>query len=1045
MTIKQWGGTALLPAFLIACAGGAGEEINHEKTDSTESAALAGWEIQSASVQSDHNLGNNLKVVFDVDAPDTARKFRLRFARIDMEQSYDFLVIQDGSGNELERVTGRHRNYVSRTINGKTAKIVLETDYSVSSWGFTLDQIRHRGCARADPSLTPMRAARNCTDLKDSIAELAINQVRRRFTEGHFGGPIFLRSATTEAATPAPAPAHSETNTQVIGVDEADIIKTNGNYIYAIAGRQLRVFKSWPAADTTLETAVDIEGWPRELFLDEQAGRLIVFSGVQSDTWFPGPVLPIARIAPIWWQPDAYTKVTVFDVVGGTPRMTSETLIAGQYQSARRIGDSVRLVQRRQLKWPQIQYYPENVEWNSAEFDRAMDELEETAVQTIERRPLADWLPVSYRVVNGQRRPIQIDCTDFEVQTSGDELGLTSVVTINVGTTTPTIQDTSLLVDSNVLYQSTENLYFTTNHQWSCYEDSGARGQFTYVHKLDISNPSKSQYLATGGFEGSILNQFALDEHGSYLRVASTNSRWQAATPEERSVSRVYVLGQSNRRGRLEIVGQTPDMAPGERIFSSRFVGDKGFVVTFRQVDPLFTLDLSNPANPTIVGELKIPGFSTYLHVLDDDHLFAVGNDFEEDGRTRNGVALTIFDVSDLAAPRLKHKAVVGTSHGHSEALYDHRAFTIYTEPGASNPVVAIPFTDWDKSEDDANYWGTFVSSLKVFRVSPLGILGLGEIDHKGLFEGNETNRWGWWYRPNVRRGVFVDQYVYAVSDAGLRVAPIADLTNIIAEVSAEPQYQTPTTPTVETEEVSAKPALSIPDNNRTGVSTTIEMTKDIEVTSLSVEVDIKHTYKGDLVVTVEHNGTTEILHDKTGGSGDDVKRTFETERFKGSNSKGTWTLKVVDTARLDVGTINNWKITARGKATTGGGTTTPTQIDATYSNNQKVDIPDNSSRGITSDIEVPQGVRIETLEVQLNIRHTYRGDLRVVLEHDGKQVVLHAQAGGSANDLVQKYDVDDFNGTDGRGTWTLRVSDNARIDVGTLNEWSVKVTGEAL
>ncbi len=1044
MTVKQWVGLA--PVLLaLACAKEADmSETVHEKEGSTEAAALAGWDVEPIALESNHRLGNNLKEVFEVDAPDTARKFRLRFSRISMERNYDYLVIQDQHGNELERVTGAHRNYVSRTIQGKKAKIILETDYSVSSWGFTLDEVRHRGCNPNAPTVASMRGARNCTDLRDAIRELAIKQVRKRFTEGHFGGPIILRNTAAPEARTADAPAHSETNTQVAGVDEADIVKTDGNRIYSLAGRQLRIFKSWPAAGTELEHEVDLEGFPKGMFLD--GDTLTVLSGVQGDHFAPigGPGLPVARIAPIWWRPDGFTKVTVIDVAGGTPRVTSETLVAGQFQNARRVGDAVRLVLRRNLSWPAIQYYPQNVDWNSAEFDRAMDQLEADAVRAVTNRALSDWLPTSYRVQNGVRVPLSIECDDYQVHTTGDSLGLTSVVTVNTGATPVSIQDTSLLVNPRQIYQSRENLYITTDHQWSCYEDSGTEGQFTYVHKLDVSDPTRTSYKATGGFVGGVLNQFSMDERDGYLRVASTNQKWRAETEAERSVSRVYVLGEVRNRRRLEIVGQTPDMAPGERIFSSRFVGDRGFVVTFRQVDPLFTLDLSDPTNPTIVGELKIPGFSTYLHVLDEDHLFAIGNDFETDGTTRNGVALTIFDVSDMTAPRLKHKAVIGSTRGHSEALYDHKAFTMFRQPGANHAVLAIPFTDWDRASDDARYWGTFKSTLKVFAVSAGGIIENGEIDHSGLFEGNETNRWGWWYRPNVRRGVFVEDYVYAISDAGLRVAETDDPTTIVAEVAAEPQYEnpTPTNPTI-TDSAEDKPGLRIPDANSRGASATLELTEDLTVDNLTVEIDITHTYKGDLVLTLTHDGVTETLHDRTGGSADNITKTFTTERFRGKNSKGTWTLKMVDTARWDVGALKSWKISATGKKASGGGTTpTPTVVTRTFDNDQKVDIPDNNRTGITSEIQVPQSIEIEEIEVEVNIRHTYRGDLYVVLEHDGTQVKLHDRSGGSADNLRLSVSPDEFIGDDGAGTWTLRVIDTARLDLGVLEGWSISLTG---
>jgi subtilisin-like proprotein convertase family protein len=1035
-----------VPLSIALACGGAIEEQQeqvHEK-DLAETEAevhAAGWTIEQRTIASAHPLADDLRQEIEVEAPDTTRKFRIRFRRVDLESGYDFLIVQDEWGQELERITGRHKNYVTRSISGKKAKLVLQTDEAVRSWGFEVDQLRHRGCAHNPPSSPALMSLGNCTALRESIRDLAIQEIRRRFTDGHFGGPIIALRGAAEAQ-PSAAPAHSETNTQVRGVDEPDIVKTDGNLTYAVSGHQVRVYRTWPAADTALVQSLDVEGWPRELFLDN--GRLVVLSGVQGEGFSPpacrGLVCPM-YLMPIWWRPDAFTKVTVFDVRSGTARVVSETLLAGQYENARRMGSALRLVVRRELRWPNIQYYPEGVEWNSPEFDRRMDELEADAIRIVRDRELADWLPQSYRVVNGRRVPMPIDCSNYLLPRSTQEMGLTSVVTMNLtNATEPSVQDTSLMASSSLIYQSAENLYLTGNHSWSCWEDYDKEGQFTYVHKLDVSRPEQTTYAASGVVPGNVSNQFWLDEHAGYLRVASMNTRWNAERPEDRTTNKVYVLGQT--RSRLDVVGETPAMAPGEQIFGARFMGDRGFIVTFRQVDPLFTLDLSNPRSPTIRGELKIPGFSTYLHPLDQNYLFAIGNDFEEDGRTRNGVALTIFDVRNLAAPRMVHKSVVGSTNGYSEALYDHKAFTMYRQPGSSDVLLAIPFTDWIQNEDPNSYWNSFQSTLKVFRVSSRGILGLGEISHSDFFRDNASNEWGWWYQPQVRRGVFVEDFAYAISDAGVRVANVASLGTPVASVKAMPQFEDPRpVDPIVTLDVSATPNLAIPDANTTGITSEVTFAEDLEITSLNVDLEIRHTYRGDLVVTIEHDGTTETLHDKIGGSQDDLVRTFITERFRGKNARGTWRLRVADTARADVGRLVTWKVTASGKSSAG----TASTVERTYSMDRSVAIPDNDTRGISSEIQVPEGTRIDQLRVVVDITHTYRGDLRVVLEHDGVERVLHNVTGGSLDDLKLDVSTDEWKGRDARGTWTLRVIDNGRSDLGTLNRWSLELKGTAL
>lgn len=1040
-TLVRTFGPLTLAAALAACGPAPGDEtITHEKAEAEATAVLAGWTLETVRQESRHPLANNLKESVDVEAPGTARKMRLRFASIRMERDYDFLVIQDEWGNELERITGNHTNYVSRTLPSRRAKIVLETDSSVASWGYVLDQIRHRGCESNPPQAAALQTASSCAALENAIKARAVKEVRRRFTEGYYPGPWTLRGAAPNAPAPEAAPAHSETNVQVQGVDEADIVKTDGNYIYTVTGHELRIYRSWPVGGAALLHQIRIEGWAKELFVF--GDRVIVLSGVPGDFigGGGGGPRPIggARLAPIWWRPEAFTKLTVFRFQGGTPELQEELLLAGQYNTARRVGTAVRLVLNRELRWPELQYWPANVEHGTREFEAAQDALEAEAVQIVQRRPLSDWLPSSYRVVNGQRQALGTNCRDFLVPSSADELGLSSVVTVDLGTPAPSIQDTSMLVRADKVYQSLENLYVSAPHQWSCWEDAGTEGEHTYLHQLSLTNPLRTTYRASGGVPGALLNQFSMDEHAGHLRVATTKTRWSMPTPEEQTSNHVTVLAPVGRE--LRVVGETELVAPGERIFSSRFVEDKGYVVTFRQVDPLFVIDLSVPTRPQVLGELKIPGFSTYLHVLDADHLFAVGNDFEADGTTRNGVALSIYDVSDAARPRLKHKAVVGSTSGYSEALYDHKAFTSFRDPNTDELFLAIPFTDWTQNAGEESFFAQFTSSLKVFRISPLGIMGTGELDLSDLYAANQESNFGWWYAPNIRRGVFVDQYVFAVSDAGLKAAEFKRPANVVAVVPAPAQLEEPAAPAdIVTSEGSAEPRLAIPDNDPRGVTSVIHLADSLTVERLTVDLEINHTYRGDLVVSIEHDGVSEVLHDRTGGSADDLVRSFSTSRFAGLEARGDWTLKVTDLARADVGHLVRWSVLAVGR-----GTANPTQsVERVFGDRPSLSIPDNKNSGLSVEIEVNEDLEVSGVELELEIQHSYRGDLVVRLEHDGVSAVVHDRQGGSADDLRVTTNLDAFAGRNARGTWKLTVADVAAFDTGTLERYQLTLRGQ--
>ncbi|HNN92999.1 MAG TPA: beta-propeller domain-containing protein, partial [Pseudomonadota bacterium] len=291
----------------------------------------------------------------------------------------------------------------------------------------------------------------------------------------------------------------------------------------------------------------------------------------------------------------------------------------------------------------------------------------------------------------------------------------------------------------------------------------------------------------SGGVEGHIVDQFSMDESNSYFRVATTLSRRvpDAKNPSNRwglieTSNRISVLGENS--GALNLIGQTEELAKGERIYSSRFVGDRGFVVTFRQVDPLFTFDLSSPAQPRKVGELKVPGFSTYIHPLDANHLLTMGVYVPETGTGPRNLQLQIFDVTDFANPKQTFTQQVGSAYGWSEATYEHKAFNYFPE----RKLLAIPFSDYVYSA--TNPWGSFVSEIRVFGVdATTGFSSRGAVSMKDVYMSAGTPEFYYWYSPWVRRSVMASDagqdYVYAVSDAGVRSANLASPSTALSTV----------------------------------------------------------------------------------------------------------------------------------------------------------------------------------------------------------------------------------------------------------------------
>ena len=226
---------------------------------------------------------------------------------------------------------------------------------------------------------------------------------------------------------------------------------------------------------------------------------------------------------------------------------------------------------------------------------------------------------------------------------------------------------------------------------------------------------------------------------------------------------------------------------------------------------------------------------------------------------------------------------------------------------------------------------------------------------------------------------------------------------------------------------------MQIPDNDPTGFSYNLPVDEDLTIASMKVYLDVKHTYIGDLTITIEKDGTSVVLHDKSGGGTDDLQKTFDVADFNGAASKGDWKLVIIDSAGQDTGYLAGIKLMFS--------TAAPLSSETkTYSNDTSVAIPDKNTDGVKSVIAVPDEGKIKSLKVTLTISHTYIGDLIVKLVKGGQEQVLHNREGGSEDDLAKTYDVDAFNGADAKGDWTLFVSDNAGQDLGTLEGWELEI-----
>jgi uncharacterized secreted protein with C-terminal beta-propeller domain len=633
-----------------------------------------------------------------------------------------------------------------------------------------------------------LHAATSCGELETAIEDAVVLEMRSQLEQLRItwsGGtyPPIATAGGPANASPTPGPSsYTTTNSQVAGVDEADFVQNDGTRIAALADGRLHLVSSWPADAMAEASSLPIEGWPQALFL--AGNQVVVFSSVYVPRALEGDH-PICA-APAGPMPIAYwcgyyyadvTKITTVDVTSlGAPAVTAEIYLPGSYLTARRIDARVRVVTTDSFPYPDgVQLWPDlSGAASQSDRDQAFAALEAKNEALIRARTLDDWLRRgSVKHADGTTTDLSYACTDFALGAAPVHPGILTVATLDLDTQS-LVSSTSALARADVVYASQNTLYAAAGHWW--WWPLPGQTDATYIHAFDLTNPDQAPYLASGVVDGSVDDQYQLDELQGALRVASTlQTRVDDGTPWGRLAvsNQIAVLGLSG--GALETIGKTGPFGDGERLFGTRFVGTRGFAITARQVDPLFTFDLSDPTHPLKVGELSMPGFIAYLHPIDDTHLLGVGRELAGPSGPMQ-VKVQLLDVSDLAAPTSVSTALVGEGWSWSESLWDPKAFTWF--PAKS--LLAIPFADFASDG--------FVSDLRLFLVDPFqGITPDGVLSMADVYQTVSGPGWSFSWSPYVRRGILADDFVYAVSDAGIRSAMVADLPSWLRTVTFTP------------------------------------------------------------------------------------------------------------------------------------------------------------------------------------------------------------------------------------------------------------------
>jgi hypothetical protein len=455
------------------------------------------------------------------------------------------------------------------------------------------------------------------------------------------------------ASQPATTP-HSDTNVQEPGVDEPDLVKTDGRRIVTAAGGRLHVVDAASRKETgTLDLGAGAAWSPGELLLSGDRALVVLRPAI---TFMRGD--DTGRIVDGGVAPQSQGPRLVLVDLAGAPRVVSSLQADGAYVDARQVGSVARLVVR---SAPHITF-PQR---------RGGSDADATAANraTVSKAPVDAWLPRFSVTRDGRTRAQKVPCAQVSHPASYTGLSLVSVLSVDLTGDMADTSPVSVVAGGQTVYGSGSALYVT---------DRPASPDRTDIYRFDVGGSGPPRFAAAGSVPGTVLNQYSLSEYAGNLRVATTSGQdaRPPGTPPP-TESAVYVLARQG--GRLVRVGMVGGLGHGERIYAVRFVGPTGYVVTFRQTDPLYSLDLRDPAKPRATGELKISGYSAYLHPAGDGRLIGVGQQADAKGRPL-GLQVALFDVRDPAAPRRLSGYTVPSTW--SMAEFDPHAFLYWPQSG---------------------------------------------------------------------------------------------------------------------------------------------------------------------------------------------------------------------------------------------------------------------------------------------------------------------------------------------------------------------------
>lgn len=668
--------------------------------------------------------------------------------------------------DKLKPSTINHENvYVvnnkGEKLNGKVElsedqKTVIvhppEKGYDLSSQSFTLhiekgiQSIYGRGITTSKEINFIVKESLPVIGSKSNLDHYFLNIIKQQKKETRlFDGMNMAGGEKKEAAPESASSADhssqdvSETNVQVQGIDESDIVKTNGTHIFQVVDGKVNIVKVNNKGEMKLETVIDYTQtfFPSQLFLH---GEKLLVIGYSYEEEKPKE----KRIAsePLMLPMYEKTKAIVYDIKDTKdPVIVKELALEGHFVTARKIDELVYFV---------TNYYPHF--WM----------LEDN--ENVDLRP-------RYSDSSKSESTQIIDYDKIQYFPDSKETNYTNIAVIDLNQSDKEANISSYLGSGNQVYMSKESLYLAISNWANMPMRSDEYfSPDTNVYKFSVDGMNVT-FDSSIEVQGTVLNQFSMDEHNGFFRIATTKGfAWDDAKP---SSNNLYIFDEN-----LKNIGKLEDLARGERIYSARFMGDRIYIVTFKETDPLFVIDASIPNQPKVLGELKIPGFSNYLHPYDEHHLIGFGHDTKlvtEKGEQSprvwtDGVKISLFDITDVTKPKEKFTEIIGGRGTYSSLNYDHKALLYNKNKNLfAFPINVYQNVEGSLYEQKFEFQGAYVYNIHLTN----GFELRSKITHQ---QGKEPyEEWG----NEIQRLVYIGETLFALSPSKITSHHMSDFTEI--------------------------------------------------------------------------------------------------------------------------------------------------------------------------------------------------------------------------------------------------------------------------